>query len=521
MLRPITIVRRFVRRLACLSAAGLPCAVACLMTAATSSAQTPTPSPVQLNSSLPYRVELRPYSLGAIDIPTLHSYAVGEYDGKFMFLSGRTNGLHTFDLFEENFPPRFQNRDVWVVDFQNKQSWRRSLDDASSGLTEAQVLSLATTNNQFYQDGDTLYVSGGYGKLGVDQFGLDLFGTFDTLSAVDVPALGDWVVNGGGSAADHIRQIHSPVVEVTGGAMLAIGGRTHLVVGQNFEGSYTIFGNGEYTQQVRSFDIVDDGVNLAIQNTTSSTSDPNLRRRDLNVVPVIRPDGVGGVTEGIVALSGVFTTSDGPWTVPVEIDAAGNPTMDDPDAPTTFHQGFNSYHSAKLGLYSETDGSMSEVLFGGISLQFLDEATQQVITDDGLPFVNDITSIIIDDQGNYSQHHLGFFPEFFDEDDRRLRFGTNAEFLLSAGVPTFDNGVIKLDELVGETSVGFIFGGIASNAPHTRFVSGARTAASNFAFEVVIITVPEPSTLAIAGLAIALGVLAARRKRAEACGWFT
>jgi hypothetical protein len=473
----------------------------------TTAARGQTPSPIELDADLPYRIELRPYSLGAIDMPTLHSFAVGQYDGKFLFISGRTNGLHTFDFFEENFPPQFQNRDVWVVDFQSRQSWRRALDDPSNGLSEATVLSLATTNNQFYQAGDTLYVSGGYGALEDGTLG-----THDRLSAIDVTALGEWVIHGGPLAPEVIRQSTSPTVQVTGGAMLEVEGRTHLVFGQDFQGSYTPFDNGEYTEQVRSFTIEDDGINPpSLRDVTQSPPMADFHRRDLNVVPVLRPDGSGGTIGGLLALSGVFTSEDGAWTVPVEIDAAGVPTMDDPEAPTTFHQGFNNYHSAKLGLYSEAAGAMHEVLFGGISLQFVDETTGAVELDPFLPFVNDVTSIVIDAEGNYTQHHLGFFPEFFDEDARRLRFGTNAEFLLAEGVPTFENGIIKLDELRGETAVGYIYGGIASNAPHTRFVTGARSAASNRAFEVVVIPVPEPTSWLLVAIVAIASVAASRR----------
>jgi hypothetical protein len=164
-------------------------------------------------------------------------------------------------------------------------------------------------------------------------------------------------------------------------------------------------------------------------------------------------------------------------------------------------------------MYSPSSGAMHELLFGGISLQYFDETTQAIETDFGLPFVNDVTSIVIDDQGNYSQHHLGFFPEFLDQTDMRLRFGTNSEFLLAGGVPTFENGVINLDALSGETTVGFIYGGIASNAPHTRFVPGAQSAASNRIFEVVVTVVPEPAgwQLIAVGAASAVGLAAARR----------
>ncbi len=66
---------------------------------------------------------------------------------------------------------------------------------------------------------------------------------------------------------------------------------------------------------------------------------------------------------------------------------------------------------------------MHEVLFGGISLQFLDESSGMVGTDNGLPFVNDLTAVVIDQNGQFSQSHLGFFPEITDLGGKRLRFG--------------------------------------------------------------------------------------------------
>ena len=79
--------------------------------------------------------------MGTVEVPTLHSYAVGEYDGKWLFLSGRTNGLHGFNGAQPNgnFPSASQNREVWVVDIENRQTWHRPLDHATSGLTAAQI----------------------------------------------------------------------------------------------------------------------------------------------------------------------------------------------------------------------------------------------------------------------------------------------------------------------------------------------------------------------------------------------
>ena len=480
--------------------------------AALAANQTPDLTPISLGGSLPFRVTLRPYDFGQTELPTLHSFVAGQHDGKWLLLAGRTNGLHGFDRFnpQSNFPPQSQNRDIWVIDPVTKQSWRRSLQDASAGLNAAEVNSLSPTNTQFYQEGERLYVSGGYGVVSTNQDGTNNFGTFDTLSAIDLPEMIEWVMTGAGSAAAALRQVNDPIVKVTGGGMYPIGGTTHLVFGQAFDGPYTPQTNGVYTQQVRSFTIVDDGVNLAIENIASTAPQPDFRRRDLNVFPVLMPGAGPQLNEGLVALSGVFTTSNGAFTVPVEIDAIGAPTMEVPSHPATFKQGFNGYHSAKLGLFSESRGEMHEVLFGGIGVQFLDETSMQVMTDNALPFVNDITAVRIDAAGAFSQHHLGFFPAINDLGGKRLRFGANAEFFALPGVEAYDNGVIKLDAVRQETTLGYIFGGLAANGPHTRGVPGVVSSASNVVFEVVLTPAPEPAS-AIIGAGAALMVVAGRR----------
>jgi hypothetical protein len=337
--------------------------------------QTSDLSPVALNGPSPFKVSLQQYDFGAASLPTLHSFAAGQYNGLWVLIAGRTNGLHGFGAINTNFSPEFQNREVWVIDPVTRQSWSRSLDDASSGLTEAEVNSLTPANTEFYQRGNRLYMVGGYGVQTDAGVTPAINGTFSTLSAIDLPGLVSWTQGGAGTAKASIRQISDPLLAVTGGDIFEINGRTHLVFGQNFQGNYSPGSNGLYTDQVRSFDIVDDGVNLALGNPTQSAQSADYRRRDLNIVPVIRSGAGGQVAEGLVALSGVFTPTNGAWTVPVEIDADGNPTQADPADPNTFKQGMNGYHSAKVGLFSETTGTMHVLLFGGISFQYYDSAS--------------------------------------------------------------------------------------------------------------------------------------------------
>ncbi len=442
--------------------------------------QTETFSPVHPGGALPYRLTVRPYDMGGADLPTLHSFAAAEWDGKWILLAGRTNGMHSFEMSgQANFPADAQNREVWVIDPVGRQVWSRSLEGA--GLTAEQVASLTPTNNQFLQRGERLYMSGGYGARAGGGFT-----TFSELTALDLPGLMDWTIHGVGQVGDHIRQLDNPLFRVTGGAMHELEGRVQLVFGQDFQGGYSPGRNGDYTRQIRSFEIVDDGTTLSVANVAMTSPVAEYRRRDLNVIPILKPGADGTPDESLVALAGVFTESFGTWTVPVEVDAAGSPTMADPSAAGTFKQAMNQYHSAKLGLYSESLGEMHELLLGGISLHTMDDATQTLVRDDNMPFTSQITSVVRGPEGDYRQHYLGAFPDLRDLEGNRLLFGANAEFFLAEGVETFANGVIDLDVLTSEQVVGYVYGGIVSNAPHTRDNPDAISGASDRIFEIVI-----------------------------------
>lgn len=469
--------------------------------------QTATTSPVSLNSNLGYTISMRPVDFGIANLPTLHSYSVGTHNGKWVMLAGRTNGLHGFTTTgSANFPPVSQNRDVWVIDPASGQSWSRSLQSASSGLSGDDVAALTSTNNQFMQRGDRLYMVGGYGANATAGFD-----THNHLSAIDLPGIVDWVTTGSGTASSHIRTVRDEVFRVTGGAMYEMNGRAHLVFGQSFRGGYIPNREGDYTKQIRSFDIVDDGTTLGFNNVTQTAPLPEYRRRDLNVFPTLSRTSGGALTQGLTALSGVFTPANGAWTVPVEIDATGQPSMADPNAVGTFRQSMNGYHSAKLGLFSESSGAMHEILFGGITLEDYDPATQQFYQDNDLPWTNSITAVVRDELGQYQQTLMGEFPELFDSEGKRLRFGANAEFLPLEGLGLYENGIINLDAITGTTVLGHIYGGLFSNAPHVRGVPGAFSGASNIFWEVTLTPVPEPTGIALLAIGSVAPLLRRRR----------
>lgn len=458
-------------------------AVVALATRALADNQTPTVSPVQL-SGLPYTISLQTAETGSATLPTLQSFAAGIHDGKWIFVAGRTNGLHNFtESGLANFPPEFQNTDIWVIDPVAKQSWSRSLTDGSAGISSSVFNALSATATQSVQQGSTLYIAGGY----LYDSGINSFTTYDTLTALDLSGVVDWVRHGTGTLGASVRQTSDPALQVTGGSLNLVNGRALLVFGQDFEGPYTPGSNGIYTKQVRSFDIVDSGTSISIANLSSSVPDESFRRRDLNIVPVV----TGSAGPALVALSGVFTESGGAWTVPVEISAGGTPTMADPEDPATFKQSMNGYNTANLVMYSPSSGENHILLLGGISLVTFDGSA--FVIDDNLPFTSQGTSIVRKADGTYTQYYLGeVYPDIIDLDTGDpLLFGAESQFLLHPDI-ALSGGAIDLDALSGPTLLGYVFGGIAAEQANY----GA-TAASNQLFEVWYTPVPEPGTTAM------------------------
>ncbi|MGL4514822.1 MAG: hypothetical protein ACRCT8_17170 [Lacipirellulaceae bacterium] len=492
---------------------------------ATADNQTSTITPVLRSDALPYRVELRRRDMTPAVMPSLHSFVAGEHQGEWVVIGGLTNGIHGFDYDRTTLPARKQNGDVWVIDPLSRTTWRRSLDpsDAGSGLTMTQLLSISGANAQADQVGDRLYMTGGYGDDSLTD--PTSRNTFSTLTAFDLPGLVDWAKGGSGTAASHIRQTSDPLFKVTGGDMVAVGSKMHLVFGQDYVGRYRPNLSGEYTNQVRSFEIQDDGATLGVTAVSSSTPAPQFRRRDLNVYPSIKENPDGSIAEGITALSGVFTVSNGAWTVPVEIDAQGTAQQADFGlSPTNvagaldadarvFKQGMNNYHSAKLGMFSEATGEMHQLLFGGITLQeylptsrFAD--SRGFVTDPQMPNTNQFSAVVRGADGVYRQHHMGEFPTILASTGRRMRFGSNAEFFAAEGLPTYANGVFKFDELLGPTTLGYIYGGLTANSAHVFGDVAGLSAASGEVFEVIFIPtlpIPEPgaAVLLVVGLAAA------------------
>ena len=131
-----------------------------------------------------YTVSLNPVTIA--NAPALHSFAraIGP-NGQWLLVTGRTNGLHTFTQSSGTnppanaFPPQQANANFWVIDPAAKKVYGPTAVPAAP-LGD----SLTVTNAESYQDGDTLYVAGGYGN----QSGTNTMTTFPTITAIPVSA---------------------------------------------------------------------------------------------------------------------------------------------------------------------------------------------------------------------------------------------------------------------------------------------------------------------------------------------
>jgi hypothetical protein len=248
------------------------------------------------------------------------------------------------------------------------------------------------------------------------------------------------------SVASHVRTLEDSRLANTGGDLGYKDGYFYLYAGQRFYGDYlSPFSVQYYNYTYSKFQVTDDGTNLGITNFTLYTDTTNLRRRDLNFLDAIYPDG----TPYFINYGAVFTLSTLPWLSPVYVDDTGY-TVDE-----SFDQLFQQYDCASMVMFDSTTGDLYSTLFGGISYYYYDTVISQVVQDSAVPFVHDITYITRASDGTTNQNLLPIrMPDLL---------GAEARLIPDTTVPHYDNGVVKFNQLTGRTLVGYIYGGIKAD----------------------------------------------------------
>lgn len=394
-----------------------------------------------------FSVYLEPLNISGL--PGVQSFAYGTDGDKWLILGGRIDGLHQRQPVN-SFNTAGQNTSIWVVDPVNAQYWAAPISSLSVDIQEQ----LKAANFQFHQDGDFLYLTGGYGysNTAADHI------TYDKLLAVNVPATINAIINSN-PINTYFRQITDSQFQITGGHLKKINNTYFMVGGQKFTGRYNPM-NGpsfvqEYTNQLRKFTLTDDGSSISITHLAAVTDTAAFHRRDYNVVPQI----FNGGQEGLTAFSGVFQTSiDLPYLNCVNIDSTAHGI--DP----TFSQYFNHYHCAFAPIYSQDSKNMYNIFFGGIAQYY--DSSGVLVQDNNVPFVNTIACVKRDSNNLMTENKLPV--------EMPALFGASAEFIRAAQIPHYNNEVIDFKNISSDTTlVGYIYGGIESDDKNVFFSNPA------------------------------------------------
>lgn len=470
--------------------------------------------------------------------PGLHSFAAavvesGPDRGKWVLLGGRTNGLH--NLVGTSFPESQRNTRAHVVDPATGEVCSSPLNGLRQNLYDA----VSATNHLSAQDGDVLWIDGGYGFAANAQDNV----TFGYLIAVDVPGLARAVLENCGQEVPSIErhfshgslgpdcELFGPktaggkdpgcALALTGGGMELLDGDLYLAFGQRFGGRYNDFFNQQQiygcqvarlappepvwggTFAVGAVEVVAAGGDECPPGGLVPNDDP-FHRRDLNVMPAVYAAG-GAPAEALFVFGGVFRLEFFAFSEPIYVTASGV-TVDQGT-----HQRIGQYEAGSLSLFDARSQTSHAVILGGISDRYCTEGQSGVETPQctrskkilSFPgFVEDGT--ILSCQGG-SEGEGGFacagFEQFLlyrpyavhNPDLDTAMLGANAVFLRDPDAPAYDNDVLKLERLpAGEyTHVGWIYGGIevSGKVPGQPFLhdkTRSETKASSLAFTVEV-----------------------------------
>lgn len=395
-------------------------------------------------------------------VPGYHSFAYATFGSKWLLIGGRTNGLHGLNS-NSNFETEYANNNIIVIDTVDWQWSTASLNQ----LSVAHADPLRSTNMQFSQKGDRLYIVGGYGWDSTNA----MFTTFPFITAVDVPGLIN-AVETGDSIHPHLRFYIDSTMAVAGGEMEEINDTFYIVGGHKFEGRYSDQQNGQFTQTytnaVRSFTIVDivPSGPFAPINQSEIVDTNNFHRRDLNVAKLEFDEG-----PKLALLGGVFRKDKNlPYTEPVFFNGQTTELFQNNN------QQYNQYTCAGFNVFDDGWNNTRQIavyLMGGMGTHRDNDAYDSLV-----PFVKTISRLVFDTNGPIANGWPVWESQTYNNTMPGL-LGTNAVFIQGNGVTTTNNAISRayLPYMFDEPRkfIGYMFGGIRGTAPNNAVSSANDT----------------------------------------------
>ncbi len=344
--------------------------------------------------------------------PALQSFAHGVHKGKWLLFAGRTNqnlddgGLHDLNgnYTSTSFVPMSYNQDIIVYDPANDQIQGMTLETMLSTVKSDQpkTSTLYTTLSNYQtifrnsnplatQEGEYMYVIGGYGPPIDKVEDGAAYITFDQVAKIHVPSM-IALITGDKANVDWKEVMafgKSTKLVSTGGEMFKLGDTFYVAGGHNFTNN-----SQKYLDAVYPFTITRNlGGNTLTINVDSPISDMTVeelskpysdqhskfRRRDGPTTPALFKDAQGVLTQGISFYGGVFKPDSVVGTGNNKVtwhNAWNHAIYVHPDISTsgkhyTFDNGSNQqnnnvYACADLEFYDSNAEQVHTFLFGGI-----------------------------------------------------------------------------------------------------------------------------------------------------------
>ncbi len=451
------------------------------------------------NQPIPYTLTFEPVT--APNLPALQSYCLANVSANlWLILGGRTAGLHTFNPGTTNFS--LPNTMLWAIDPTHGTAVQMA-DLSKINPTFGDPLTATNQQCEYSPETGYLYVVGGYGM----SHATGNFVTFPTIIRVPVQQLASILTTAtpaipmqtavAAVLENPANMITNPSMKVTGGALShTAAGLWLLAFGQIFDGQYNPFGGGftqTYTQAVLPFTISDTPFAIhPLQPIQSTAAGAPFNRRDFQAG--YDTDPATG-KDRFAVFGGVFKPGaiEG-YDYPVYLTSNGINISASPD--TTAHQHFGFYEGPMVAAW---DGAkIYHTFFGGIGHFYLSQtasqrAVYQYVTkqgrNDGLPFIEDVSTLIEDNQGNYQEY---IAP---DPVPGNLLHGASAEFIPNLAESVKFGGiagsVVNVSSFAPDEKelIGYIYGGIeAANPLPCKTSTG--TVATNALYNVYLTMTP-------------------------------
>jgi len=366
------------------------------------------------SSSYEYSLSLAP--VVQQNAPALQSYAHGVSGSQWLLFAGRTNqdlddgGLHDLNgnYTSSSFVPWSYNENILVYNVASDQLQGMSFEDMvdkikgynkHTGLLAALAANetiFRSSNPLVTQEGDYLYVVGGYGTpINQTQNG-NAYETFNQIARVHVPSVINLITGSTNTGIDwqNIFAFGKPdTLRSTGGEMLMIGDSLYVAGGHNFGNKASNF--QKYLDGVFPLHIAKpDSFSLTITAGAPISDLPaasiskeyadnvsTFRRRDGPIVPTLMEKS-GQLNAGLTFYGGVFqpdsvviTTKNGVndttkyllgWNSAIYVHPGMKTT--NADTSSQYYTLDPSYYQANLNIYSCSD------------IELYDKATDNVIT---------------------------------------------------------------------------------------------------------------------------------------------